>query len=74
MERTEAAGLGLAVVGHALLLGALSVVWLSKSAPQPRAAPVEVTLADEVGLESAQRTPAADTPAPSSGPSEEENR
>ena len=60
MDRAEQAGLGVAVVGHIALFGALSLGLLrAPELPKLDNDPVEVTLASEVDLK-----PAAPTPAP----------
>lgn len=65
MERAEQAGLGVAIVGHVALFGLLSVGFLATPNPlELKQQPIEVTLSDEVGLESAAPTPSVAEPAP----------
>ena len=67
MDRTEHAGLGVAVIGHVLLFGALSLGLLATpKLPKIASTPVEVTLTNEVALEQASPapTPAAAVQAP----------
>jgi hypothetical protein len=68
MTRSEAAGLGVAALGHVLLFGALSLSWLRNAPPLVLNDPVEVQLVDEVGLHSAQPEAAVTPPAPSEAP------
>ena len=68
MDRAEATGLGVAVLGHALLFAVLTLTWLAQSKPLPLTDPVEVQLVDDVGLRSAQPKVAAEEPAPSVAP------
>jgi hypothetical protein len=75
MDRTEAAGLGVSVVGHVALLAALSLA-LVTAASHPVVPPaMEVSFVDEVGLTSASPvpspTPAAQARAPEIGPVED---
>jgi len=54
MDRTEGAGLTVALIGHVALFGLLSVGFLATPNPDKlKAQPIEVTLADKVALESA---------------------
>lgn len=65
MDRAEKTGFGVAVAGHVVLFGLLSVGFLATPNPidlRPR--PIEVTLSDEVGLESAAPVPTQEEPAP----------
>lgn len=75
MDRTEATGFGVAVAGHALLLGILSVGFASASRPPLIADSIEVSLVDEIGLRSALADPSTEAPAeaqaPEMGPPEE---
>ncbi len=66
MDRAEAAGVGVAVLGHVALFALLSLSLFGKPPLQPVNDPVEVQLVDEVGLRSA--APKAETPAPSFAP------
>jgi hypothetical protein len=75
MDRAEAAGFGVAVAGHALLLGILSVGFASVSRPPLIADPMEVAFVDEIGLKAALADPSTEAPAeaqaPEMGPPEE---
>lgn len=54
MNRTEGAGLTVALIGHLALFGVLSVGFLATPNPMKlKPQPIEVTLADKVALESA---------------------
>ena len=67
MARAERIGLAVAVVGHALLFGALSLGWLSApEPPKPIQPPIDVSLVKDVALQSA--APVASPPAPSVAP------
>lgn len=69
MERADTAGFALAIVAHAALFGALSLSLLvPKPLPKIENDPIEVSLVDEVAMESAapDRTPAP-APAPVAG-------
>jgi len=68
MEKAEKIGLGIAAVGHVALFGALSFSILSDTSDAFRNKPIEVMIADEVGLESAAPDPAMVTPATSVAP------
>jgi len=64
MDRTEGAGLGIAVAAHLALLGLLSIGFLA--APKPirlEPPPVEVVLTDDVGLVSAAPDASDEEPA-----------
>lgn len=64
MDRAEKTGLGVAVAGHVALFGLLSVGFLATPNPiELKPKPIEVTLADEVGLEAAAPDPSAEQPA-----------
>jgi len=68
MDRAEKAGLGVAVVGHVLLFGALSLGLLSRPSPPPPIPPsIDVSLVDKVGLE-AQAPQSVTPPAQSKAP------
>lgn len=68
MDRAEKAGLGVAVAGHVLLFGALSLGLFSRASPPPPPPPsIEVSLVDKVGLE-AQAPQAVTPPAQSKAP------
>jgi outer membrane biosynthesis protein TonB len=74
MERAEQAGLGIAVIGHVALFGALSLGLLAApELPKIDSQPIEVTLATEVDLRSAAPTPPAvvSPPAPEPAPPQE---
>ena len=68
MEKAEKIGLGIAAAGHVALFGALSLSVLSSTNDAFRNKPIEVMIADEVGLESAAPDPAMITPATSIAP------
>jgi len=68
MEKAEKIGLGIAAVGHVALFGALSFSILSSTNDAFRNKPIEVMIADEVGLESAAPDPSMVTPATSVAP------
>jgi len=64
IDRSEGAGFGAALVVHVALFGALSLAALAPPPPKPpKNAPIEVSLADDVALESTSPTPAAEVPA-----------
>ncbi|HEX8383548.1 MAG TPA: cell envelope biogenesis protein TolA [Sphingomonas sp.] len=68
MERAEKVGLGVALAGHAVLFGLLSVGFLATPNPDKlKNPPVEVSLVEEVAIESAAPEPAAE-PAQSIAP------
>ena len=75
MPRSEAIALGVALVGHAVLFGLLSVGFLSSTPPVvPKPAPIDVSLVDEVALEAKAPqavTPPAESRAPDPGPPED---
>jgi outer membrane biosynthesis protein TonB len=64
MDRAERTGLGIAVAGHAALLGAIALGVGPTILPAPQSDPIEVSFVDEVALESTSPTPAAEAPAP----------
>ncbi|MBN2970701.1 hypothetical protein JW805_01555 [Roseomonas aeriglobus] len=68
MERAEKYGLGVAVAGHVVLFGLLSVGFLSTPNPvKLESKPIDISLVDEVALESA--APATtEAPAPAEAP------
>ena len=68
MERAEKIGFGIAAAGHVALFGVLSLSVLSSTNDAFRNKPIEVMIADEVGLESAAPDPAKITPATSVAP------
>lgn len=64
MDRAEQTGLGIAIVGHVLLFGVLSVGFLATPNPLDlKQRPIEVTLADEVALESTAPVASQEEPA-----------
>lgn len=64
MDKAEKAGLGIATAGHVILFGLLSVGFLATPNPLDlRPKPIEVTLSDEIGLESQAPTPSTEEPA-----------
>jgi outer membrane biosynthesis protein TonB len=75
MQRSEAIGLGVALVGHAILFGLLSVGFLATPNPEKlKQAPIDVSLVDEVGLVAKAPqaiTPPAESRAPDQGPPED---
>ncbi|RHW18825.1 cell envelope biogenesis protein TolA [Sphingomonas gilva] len=74
MERAEKAALGIAALGHVALFGLLSVGFLATPNPADlKSKPIEVSLADDIALESGSPTPEADprqVEAPEEGPLE----
>lgn len=66
MDRAEKAGFGIALAGHAALLGVLSLGFASVRQPPIINDPIEVSIVDEVALRSA--APTAEVPAPSIAP------
>jgi len=68
MEKAEKIGLGIAAAGHLALFGVLSLSILTTTNEAFRNKPIEVMIADEVGLESAAPNPAKITPATSVAP------
>jgi len=75
MERAEKIGLGVASAGHVLLFALLSTHWLSATPIKLNNNPMEVSIADDVALQSAARkiaeTPPPPTPAETEGPPEQ---
>ncbi len=75
IERTEAAGLGVAVLGHLGLLAALSLGLFAATTAPPAQDAIEVSFVEDVALDSASPTPASAPPPPSAadelGPTEE---
>lgn len=76
MDRVEKAGLGIAVAGHVVLFGLLSVGFLATPNPSMmKSDPIDVQFVDEIGLQSAFPEPAIEDPAesvaPALGPPEE---
>lgn len=68
MEKAEKIGLGIAAAGHVALFGVLSLSILTTTNDAFRNKPIEVMIADEVGLESAAPDPAKIAPATSVAP------
>lgn len=64
MDRTEAKGFGIALAGHAALLAALSMGLATSTRPPVLNEPMEVSLVEEVALESSAPSPAREAPAP----------
>jgi len=75
MQRSEAIALGVALVGHAVLFGLLSMGFLAARDPEtPKQAPIEVSLVDKVDLVAKAPqavTPPAESQAPEQGPPED---
>lgn len=74
MERAEKAALGVAALGHVALFGLLSVGFLASPNPNDlKSKPIEVSLTEDIALESGSPTPNADPKqieAPEEGPLE----
>lgn len=69
MERTEKIGLGVATAGHVLLFGLLSTGFLTTPNPlKLNSPPMDVSLVDEVALQSAAPQISRDPPPPSVAP------
>lgn len=69
MDRAEKVGLGAATAGHIVLFGLLSVGFLATPNPlKIERNPVEVTFADDVGLEATTPRPSDQAPATSVAP------
>jgi len=68
-NRADAAGVGVAIVGHALVFGALSLglVTVPQSMP-PVTRPIDIQIVDEVGLKDTAPNPSPVEPAPSVAP------
>lgn len=75
MDRAEKAGLGIAIVGHVVLFGALSLGLLSRTSPPPPPPPaIDVSLVDKVALDATAPqsvTPPAQSKAPELGTPED---
>ncbi|MGQ0659420.1 cell envelope biogenesis protein TolA [Sphingosinicella sp.] len=75
MERAEAAGLGVALLGHLALLAALSLGLFAAATPPAAQDAIEVSFVEDVALDSASPTPATPPPPPRAadelGPTEE---
>ncbi|MBC9034815.1 cell envelope biogenesis protein TolA [Sphingomonas sp. JC676] len=64
IDRSEGAGLSFAVLGHVALFGMLSLAALAPPPPvTPKSAPIEVSLSDDVALESTSPVPTSEVPA-----------
>jgi outer membrane biosynthesis protein TonB len=70
IDRSEAAGLGVATIGHVALLIALSLGFAATRLPTPKTDPIEVSFVEEVAPESTSPTPSAEAPAPLLAPEE----
>jgi outer membrane biosynthesis protein TonB len=70
IDRAEAAGLGVATIGHVALLVALSVGFAATRLPAPKSDPIEVSFVEEIGLESTAPTPSVAESAPLLAPEE----
>jgi outer membrane biosynthesis protein TonB len=69
MDRAERSGFAVAIVGHVLLFGALSLGLLTARIPKPPLADtMDVTITDKVGLTSAAPKVATEAPAESEAP------
>lgn len=69
MQRAEQTGLGIAVVGHVALFGALSLGLIAAPKPvAPLTPPVDIQIVDTVGLTDTAPNPATEVPAPSVAP------
>jgi hypothetical protein len=62
MDRAEATGLGVATVGHAALLAAITYGMATTLTPAPGRDPIEVSFVDEAALVSTSPSPAAEAP------------
>ncbi|HKR24941.1 MAG TPA: cell envelope biogenesis protein TolA, partial [Allosphingosinicella sp.] len=67
MDRVEATGIGVALVGHAALFAALSFGFAMTVSPPPLEQAMEVSFVEEVALDSAAPQPSA-APAASATP------
>ncbi|MEO9467440.1 cell envelope biogenesis protein TolA [Parasphingorhabdus sp.] len=68
MERAEKIGLGVAAAGHIALFGVLSFSFFGGTDDSFKPKPIEVMIADEVGLESSAPNPSLVPPATSVAP------
>ena len=68
MDRAEAGGVGVALVGHAAVLTVLSLGLMRAGGLPPPTEPIEISFVDEVALRSASPTPVAAPPPPSAAP------
>ncbi|HEX9964164.1 MAG TPA: cell envelope biogenesis protein TolA [Allosphingosinicella sp.] len=62
MDRAEATGLGVAAVGHAALLAAITYGIATTDLPVPKSDPIEVAFVDEAELVSASPDPSQEAP------------
>lgn len=69
MDRAGKIGLGVASAGHVLLFAALSASWLAADPLKLDSAPIEISIADDVAIQSAAPK-IADAPPPPSGAEE----
>jgi len=67
MERAEKIGLGIASAAHVLLFALLSTSWSAADPLNLRPQPIEVTIADEVAMQSTAPTVSDEPPPPASG-------
>lgn len=67
MQRAEKIGLGVASAGHVLLFAALSTSWLRPDPLKLNTDPIEVSIADEIALQSAARKISQTPPPPAPG-------
>jgi hypothetical protein len=68
IERTEAAGLGIALLGHLALLAALSLGLFAATTTPPAQDAIEVSFVEDVALDSASPTAAVTPPAAATAP------
>ena len=68
MDRAEQAGLGVAVAGHILVFGALSLALVAPRTPPVTTPPVDIQIVDEVALKDRAPQPSPVAPAPSVAP------
>jgi outer membrane biosynthesis protein TonB len=68
LDDTEKQGLGVAAIGHVALFAVLSLSILNAPSERFKSKPIEVTIANEVGLESAAPETSLEPPAPSVAP------
>lgn len=68
MDRAEATGFGVALAGHVAMLAILSLGLANVRQPPLMNEPMEVSIVDEVALQSAVTEVATETPAPSIAP------
>lgn len=75
MDRSDTAGLAIAILAHALALGLLSASFLARKAPvMPMQQPIDVSLVEDVGLVATapqSAVPPAQSQAPDPGPPED---